>query len=543
MNVNEEFVKVYAKKIMGFSYQKTCNVFDAEDLASEIMIQLVTTLKKRDFIADMDGFVYTVCYYTWSKKLRKEKNTWLNCSLEEAMEITGDYSTESTAEFNILSERLKYEIAYLSRLHREIIIMFYYENKTGNEIAEKFNITPSTVRWHIREIKKKLREGFEMTEQNEYIPRRIMAGLNGNTSKEYGQAGLGEDRLADNICLACYGNKLSIEEIARTLKVAAAYIENHINRLVFMDYLKIVDKNKYTTNFFIEQFRHNVLHGKYHYHNAEPYAVKIYDAMNKKFDRIQDIGFLGSGLDKDFLLWALIPLLVNRLYYMATNTIVNKVNIDVNNPLRKDGSRHWVCATLCDDSFYENQTEFTREEIDFHHKSRGNGIKTNESHGYWSFMLDSKATRDIGIHWREFGDSEINELVRISEIINRQEIPNSHDKLLIAHQVNLGNVTVNDGIPEMLIPILDNGQYKKLMGIYEEIYDELGRDFLVSYIENFAALYEKEIPGFISKEEKLFNCLNIHPEYAIIYRLADIGKVRYPSDDEARRICTVLFQP
>lgn len=81
MNVSEEFVEIYAKKIMGFAYQKTHNIFDAEDLASEIMIQLVKTLRNHDSIADMDGFVYTVCYYTWSKKLRKEKKTWLNCSL------------------------------------------------------------------------------------------------------------------------------------------------------------------------------------------------------------------------------------------------------------------------------------------------------------------------------------------------------------------------------------------------------------------------------------------------------------------------------
>ena len=543
IELSNEIIKQYAKKIIGFAYSRTHNIQLAEDLSQEILLSLSSSLRRQVKIDNLDGFVYTICYYTWSKFLRNNKKHWNNLDVDALIDLQDDSSVEEDVHNKFLIEKLRIEIAYLTKLHREITIMFYYENKTGDEISRLLNIPHSTVRWHLGEIKKKLKVGVEMTNSNlNYTPQRIMAGHDGFINGEDGQKGLGKDRLVDNICLACYGKALTTEEISRTLMVAAGYIENHIKDLVYMDYLRVVDKNKYITNFFITNIRHNVLAGKYHFYNIAPYAKKIYDAFNKRYDRIKAIGFLGNDLDKDFVLWAIIPLVSNNLYYKSISAVHRKNSITIDTPKRKDGSLHWVCATLCEDNYFETQNEFTKEEIDFYYKCTGNGIKTRgDGLGLAALQLDSRATINIGIHWRTVDNPDLNEIYRIAEIIQKNETPNELDKLVIAREAEQGYVKMVDDKLKMLIPFFSKDEYDNLNVILDEIINELGEDLFVEYIENFARLFEKEIPIFISEEEKIYHKYKIYPQYAILYWLSDNILLRYPTDEEAKRLCTVVW--
>ena len=140
-----------------------------------------------------------------------------------------------------------------SKMKREVTIMFYYENKTSKEISEILNIPDSSVRWYLGESKKALKERIEMTEQSGiYKPIRLCVGHNGWTT-DFSMCGLTTDVLMQNICYVCYHQPCTVEKIARTLGVAAVYLEDKINKLLYMDYLKIVGKNKYQTTFFITE--------------------------------------------------------------------------------------------------------------------------------------------------------------------------------------------------------------------------------------------------------------------------------------------------
>jgi len=541
IELSNEMVQIYAKKIMGFAYSKTQNITHAEDLSQEILLSLSDSLKRQEAIADMDGFVFTICCYTWSKFLRSNKKHWNNMDMDMVFNLQDNSDVEEKVQKILLIDQLKTEIAYLSKLHRKITLMFYYENKSGDEISHALAIPHSTVRWHLSEIKKKLKVGIEMSNHLNYEPRRIMAGHDGFTG-EKGQAGLGHNRIVDNICLACYGKALTIEEIARTLMVAAGYLENHVSDLVYMDYLRVVDKNKYTTTFFISEIRHNVLAGKYHYHHIAPLAQQIYDAFNNRYDRIKDIGFLGSDLDKDFVLWAIIPIVSNRLYYNSLSSVLKRNKVQIDTPKRKDGSQHWVCATLCDDSYLDTQTEFSQEEVDFEIKSTGNGIKIrNDGTGLSSLQLDSRATINIGMYWRDFDSPNLRQIARISDIIRLGEAPNELDKLAIAREAEAGYVKMADGRPKLLIPFFAKDEHEKLSLIIDEIIGELGEDLFADYIEKWAKLFDDEIPAFISKEERIYHRYKIYPQYAILYWLADNGVLRYPTDEEAKRLCTVVW--
>ena len=57
---NDLIVSKYAKKIYGFSYSKTKNAHDAEDLSQEILVQLFGKEFKSQQIENMDAYVYRI---------------------------------------------------------------------------------------------------------------------------------------------------------------------------------------------------------------------------------------------------------------------------------------------------------------------------------------------------------------------------------------------------------------------------------------------------------------------------------------------------
>jgi len=538
-------VEQYAKKVLGFAYSKTRNAHQAEDLAQEIMYELVCSLRKRNDIENIDAFVYTISNYTWTNFLRKSKKHWNNLDIDLFHTFQNEQNVEDEVITGILLQRLQAEIAYLTNIHRRIMILFFYENKSGTEIGKELNIPHSTVRWHLTEIKKKLKVGIEMAEQSNYEPKRLWCGHDGNVF-DMGMRGLGQNPLVDNIALVCYGKELTIEEISRTLQVAAFYIEPHVKELARMDYLRVKDKNKYSTNFYIRTANFRMSEAKYKLHNIKPYAEKIISIFRKYQDEIKSIGFVGSDLDADFLLWAFIPVALQNLYYQSLGHVLKENKITIDTPVRKDGSQHWVSAGLWDDSHDINR--FTAEEVDFSYKSNGNGIKTqnfgNDSAGTGlaSLQYDGNATIKIGIHWREFGSSEdLRGIERIASIIRNGVTPNDFDKEMIASFANQGYAKMEDGKPQLLIPFLTADEWQKYNEIWAKIHHDIGQNIFVDFIEGFAAEIQKEIPPFISENERIYLKYQAYPQYSVLYWLADNGLLRYPSDEEAKRLSTIIW--
>src|SRR5690554_3665181 len=72
----EQVLLDYSDKIFGFCLVKTSNVFEAEDLAQIILMNLFTSLKKQNEITNLDGYIYKFCFYTWSNFVRENIKYW-----------------------------------------------------------------------------------------------------------------------------------------------------------------------------------------------------------------------------------------------------------------------------------------------------------------------------------------------------------------------------------------------------------------------------------------------------------------------------------
>jgi len=537
--LNAQFIGKYSKKILAFAYNKTGNIYDAEDLSQEILIALCESIPKYPKIENIDGFVYTICYHCWSNFLRKHKKHWHSANIDDMHNLHADNDVQSEVENIIFIEKMKHEIAYLSKTHRDIITMTYYDGKSSGQISRELKISDSTVRWHLTEIRKKLKGRIEMNnnENLNYKPIKLTAtwfGRSGNTTK-----GIGQYRLVDNICYLCYGKPLTIEEIAQKLSVAAAFIEPHIEELVFMDYMKLVGENKYQTNFFIRTEAFLEIAKQYQYDNIKNKAVKLYEAIEKKYTDIKAINFTGSDLQKDFLLWILMPFLIYRLEEKANDIIKQKKEYFYCMPKRKDGSENWIRAFLKEDDYVSSLPE---KVIKFDKKAICRWSDRWIPHEICSLQVLFYATEQVHGLRIDLTDREFRELSHISDIIKNNLSPDNYDKTLIARYVELGYVKVENDKMSMLIPYLKKDEYEKLDKILLEVEAELGDDYFVDYIEGYMKKVKAQTPDFLPENEKNYVATGISAITAVPYYLADCGKLRYPTDEEAKRLGIIIWE-
>ena len=499
MKLSEEIIISYSEKIYGYAYGKLRDPDKAGDLSQEIMLNLLKSSAKNTETDNPDGFVYTVCRYTFAGYLRKKyrQNKYEGICIDNATFIPSDESVENSVELSMMKERLMREISRLAKIHRDITVMFYFENISTAEIAEKLGLSGGTVRWYLGESRKKLKEGIDMNENLSFNPIKMWAGHDG-WSSDMEMSGLGRNPLVTNIAWACYKDALTIEEISRETGVAAVYLEYHLKQLVKMDYIKKTG-SKYRTNFYIQSVELADKHYEYITNNAEALTQRSLEALKSRLDEIISIGFMGSDIDRDILIWTFYGDMMNTAVYKYLSTIEEngRKYKDIQRPMHADGSEHWVSAGLMPDKDYK--PKMSKEAEEFKNSCLSiNGIKTCGSETALSLQFD------YGTGWREFNDDELCELCHIREIILSGREMSNHDKLIAAKMAKDGYIVMQNGIPHMNIPFMTASEHDIYSNIINEIITDLGDNFLAEYISGAGKLAESDIPEYLDSDLKLF---------------------------------------
>ncbi len=538
MDFAEKLIEQYAKKIYGFSYGKTGNTHDAEDLSQSILLTLCQIDFASKDIADMDSYIWRVCNYTWSNFLRKNKPMWnaVNC----AEELETSVSEENLEEELIKNEtyiKLRREIMYLSHMKREITIMFYYEGKSGKEIAAHFGIPAATVRWYLGEAKKTLKERIEMNDTI-YIPKRLEVYFSGNLNDVAKIAELKNDLLTQNICIACAGKALTIEEIAQKLCMSALFIENKLENLLYMGYIEKVGANKYRTTFFVQDESFLAAKSRYEFQSLTPVAAIIYNEAKAALPEIREIGFMGSDLAENTLMWAVCQIAAHNYGNKLILSFENKVSKLC--PLRGDGSKHWIIASVEKNEVLKALPNLPTQIADYIKYSGGAAGKHTANNQLCMQQFDPNCVT----HDRPpLMSKDLSELGRIHTIITQNIEPNEYDKELIALWAEKGFVAVENGKPKLTIPYFTSAEHEKLESIINErivkkALAEYGKDFAAEYAE----FIDKQINAPISEEERTFVKQNIYEPNAIGYLLFTAGKLEKPSEKEAKVICTIICE-
>jgi RNA polymerase sigma factor (sigma-70 family) len=356
----EKIISEYIKPIYGFALKRTASVQDAEDLSQEILAKVYHTLCIRDDIKSIEHFIWAVAKNTVANYYRNKTRMGMGFNIDDLSDtLEGDslQPLEQIIEAENIS-RLKQEIAYLSKIQRNILILYYFNNKKQNEIAELLGIPLGTVKWHLSEAKTELKKGLvkvRTTSDLGFNPIKFnLFGMSGSSGSLGNPGNLFRSALSHNIIYSIYYEPKSIEAIADTLRVSPVYIESELGFLT--EYGLVTEKaGKYLANILIDEINDKLInaHDELYSKAARLLADRLFDRlMESNLTNIQGLHFPDK--DMNFLMWGLVPYLL-----ACTNSEDKdrKIKFDEVAVFRPDGGHNIITACIIPDDYKKDRTE------------------------------------------------------------------------------------------------------------------------------------------------------------------------------------------
>lgn len=359
----ERITTEYLPAIYGFTIKRCKNLQDAEDLSQDIAIKVFTVLLNHDDISDTDKYIWSIAHNALKNYYRGCNNSFVGVSIDEIEKhnaIYDDVADDIIKKESI--ERLKTEIAYLSKLQRRIVIAYYFEHMKQKEIATELGVPVGTVKWHLFEAKKELRRGVDIMRKSGDLKFNPIKFSDCGTNGYIGDNGTNENvlrsALVQNILYSVWKESKTINRIADDLGVSPVFIESEVEFLEKYSYL-LKDGERYLCNILIDEPNEEtvMLENNMYESVAGIFANELFDELTKlDLLKCEDIlgGYVGtpslekeSQRDLNLILWALIPYIASFSGSEETN---RTVSFEQAATYRADGAHNICWATVLDET-------------------------------------------------------------------------------------------------------------------------------------------------------------------------------------------------
>ena len=255
LRLRDLYVSDYLEKLFYFCLKKTGNAHEAEDLASDISLNVLTAIEKGAEIKRFSAWVWRIArnrYASWVADKSAERTATCPGDVSEYGVAADDCPEDELAHAEEIG-RLRRELAFISSDYREIVVAYYVKQKRIFEIAEALSIPEGTVKTKLYRARKKLKEGMLMAREfgkRSYDPESIQFVSNGNQPDGLPWKAV-QRKIPINILCEANNNPSTVEELSIALGVALPYMEEEVSLLEQATLLKKLDGGKYLTNFFI----------------------------------------------------------------------------------------------------------------------------------------------------------------------------------------------------------------------------------------------------------------------------------------------------
>ena len=161
--MDNELYEKYYKDLFKWCLAKTRNYVDAEDLLQDISYQLIKSSSQNILIIDEERFIWKVAYYTWCKKVRDYNKQKKLVSLTNELEntIKDDIDILKQVETEEIKSILNNIIEKLDTKCKKCINLYYYEDLSIKEVADKLSMNESLVKYYLYQARNKIRSELE----------------------------------------------------------------------------------------------------------------------------------------------------------------------------------------------------------------------------------------------------------------------------------------------------------------------------------------------------------------------------------------------
>ena len=311
--------------VFRFCVHRLNNPQDAEDLASEIMLHVIDGFGKYE-IKSLESWVWRIARNRYARFIDKRKHSPSLMS-DEVLMTFGEYDESlDNAELNEEYLSVYKALHSLSADYRNIAVDYYIGEMTVRDIAKRYAINETTVKWRLNVSREKMKSRI-----GEYEMGKIYKRLNWNTDTCNGSMNGGQylnSQISRAICEAAYEKPLTIEEISMRTGIPTMYIEDEMEHLLYGDAV-IKEGNKYVTNFIIFRLKDRE-RLKTH---ITPIVRDLADYYEKMFAGKENIDKLG---------YIVIPETIRSLIWNIKDDELLK---DGAYPKRQDGGYGWFIVS------------------------------------------------------------------------------------------------------------------------------------------------------------------------------------------------------
>lgn len=369
--------------LLRWAYGKTGQAHQTEDLAQEVWLQFLSAARKEEAagrpVQHPERLLWRVARFVWLKQLR-QLTTRRTSSIPEEQADPSDFAADlaDRQEEAALAAWVHRQVVNLSRIQREAMILYYVEQLPAGEIARRLGVSEGTLRWHLFQTRRKIKEGAHHMNNTDFIytPRTLHMGINGQDTPNNAVNRIRESLLMQNICCACYREGRTAQELAEMLGVARPYVEHDLAWLTEQELLR-ERGGRYCTDFLIMTSRQEAEMLQVFVQHKASLCDAITGHLLGSEAVIREIGFTGSDRPMAKLLWLLIYLFTRRLPMLTDMP---------EPPIRPDGGKYWPLGF--------DRTEppcEMRRDFDYHGSMNNDGF-------FW-----------FGLH--NFGQSEIEDMM------------------------------------------------------------------------------------------------------------------------------------
>lgn len=510
----DEFTADYTEKLFYFCLKKTGNSFEAEDLASDIALNIISALRKGVIPDNLSAWVWQIArnrYSKWAERKHRRNNSVYASDIGD-FEIADEQNTENELLHSEDLSLLRRELAFISADYRNIIIAFYIEDKKISDIAKTLSLPKGTVTTKLYRARNILKEGMSMAREfgtRSYKPENVDFSASGPQPSGLPWRAV-QRNVPKNILLEASNNPSTLEELAIALGIALPYMEEEVNLLVNATLLKKLDDGRYITDFYIasaecQQKIYDVLCKD----SAKRSAI-INDIIDSSLPLMRECRIAPDKMsDNDIKWWAsmMIPhIIADRI---ADHSSVRKV--------RANGEEWGFMG-------YEDVT-LPRTLFSGH-----SGTANGNGNQFWAFQISS-----FGM-WKRVGLMEHSETVFLADVIRNGRTKDSFtsSELIIWNRINNRFAHEEGGriLPDILV-ITQKARNTML----ERLYSDPKTNELIALTQQ---LYG-EIKSLIISDTSKYNRAEAdyaasmyitHTRMTTVYDLVEAGALTVPNDPD-----------
>lgn len=337
--------KNFLDKVYQFSYSRCDTSFEAEDLSSDIILNIISYVKKSDNIDNFYALVWTVARRVYADYSEKRSKARQILSTENGNIELSDKENhiESFLNDNADKEALKKifaEITFLSKAYREVMVLYYLDEMKIKDIAKKLDISETTVKQRLFFARNTVRKEVEtMNERNLSLKPVSLAFIGTGNPSGNDPRTKAERILSQNLVYACKDKAKSAGELSDELCVPMPYIEDELD-------IQLKGENgsygllrkmgdKYISNVIIVEDSEVAEAGKIYTRHLDELCEKLKNHLQSHREEFLNFPYLSRQTDLRFILWTLISESVWHLKEHVDEILETEYFKEVKPPLRK----------------------------------------------------------------------------------------------------------------------------------------------------------------------------------------------------------------